>query len=192
MREAPHADVTVTADPVALDDESISQRVRLIAQRQGLAIHHLTVQRLGIRTAVSFDLEVDGKMTLEEAHEKATVLEAAIRYELGEDVEVESHIEPLPERVLPGAEVRSPGKEEIEGLLRGLVAGQKRVSDIHNVRVRSNSEGLFVHYHCRFRPSETIETVHEVIDRIETELRQDKPNIKRVIAHAEPIGRGRH
>jgi cation diffusion facilitator family transporter len=188
----PHADVTVTADPVALDDESISQRVRLIAQRQGLAIHHLTVQRLGIRTAVSFDLEVDGKMTLEEAHEKATLLEAAIRHELGEDVEVESHIEPLPERVLPGAEVRAPGKEEIEGLLRGLVAGDKRVSDIHNIRVRSNSEGLFVHYHCRFRPSETIETVHEVIDRIETELRQDKPNIKRVIAHAEPIGRGRH
>ena len=131
-------------------------------------------------------------MTLEEAHEKATVLEAAIRHELGEDVEVESHIEPLPERVLPGAEVRSPGKEEIEGLLRGLVAGEKRVSDIHNVRVRSNSEGLFVHYHCRFDPQEAVETVHEVIDRIELALQHTRPDIRRVIAHAEPVGYALH
>ncbi len=75
----PNADVTVTTDPVALDDESISVRVRLIAHRMNLAIHHLTIQRVGIRTAVSFDLEVEGSMTLEDAHEKATLLEAAIR-----------------------------------------------------------------------------------------------------------------
>jgi cation diffusion facilitator family transporter len=188
----PNADVTVTADPVALDDESISQRVRLIAQHQGLAIHHLTVQRVGIRTAVSFDLEVDAKMTLEEAHEKATVLESAIRRELGHDVEVESHIEPLPERVLPGEELPARGKEEIETMLRHLVARESRVSDIHNVRVRRNSEGLFVHYHCRLAPHETIEAVHEIIDRIETELQHEEPRIKRVVAHAEPIGRARH
>jgi cation diffusion facilitator family transporter len=188
----PHADVTVTADPVALDDESISERVRLIAQRQGLAIHHLTIQRVGIRTAVSFDLEVDGKMTLEMAHEKATGLEAAIRRELGEDVEVESHIEPLPERILPGEELPAPDKKEIETLLRKLCAAERRISDIHNVRVRRNSEGLFVHYHCRFEPAETIETVHEIIDRIETELQHEEPMVKRVIAHAEPIGRALH
>ncbi|MGE0238207.1 MAG: cation diffusion facilitator family transporter [Parvibaculaceae bacterium] len=188
----PNADVTVTADPVALDDESISQRVRLMAQRQNLAIHHLTVQRVGIRTAVSFDLEVDGKMTLEEAHEKATMLEAAIRRELGHDVEVESHIEPLPERVLPGEDLPARGREEIETMLRKLVANESRISDIHNVRVRRNSEGLFVHYHCRFAPEEAIETVHEIIDRIETELQHEEPRIKRVIAHAEPVGRARH
>lgn len=188
----PHADVTVTTDPVALDDESISERVRLIAQRQNLAIHHLTIQRVGIRTAVSFDLEVDGKMTLEAAHEKATMLEAAIRRELGEDVEVESHIEPLPERVLPGEDLTVEGKTEIETMLRKLVVDEGRVSDIHNVRVRRNSEGLFVHYHCRFAPTEAIETVHEIIDRIETELQHEKPEVKRVIAHAEPVGRARH
>jgi cation diffusion facilitator family transporter len=188
----PNADVTVTANPVALDDESISERARLISQRQGLAIHHLTVQRVGIRTAVSFDLEVDGKMTLETAHEKATALEAAIRRELGEDVEVESHIEPLPERILPGEDLPGPGKERIEMMLRKLVVNESRISDLHNVRVRRNSEGLFVHYHCRFDPAQTIETVHDVIDRIETELQHEEPRIKRVIAHAEPVGRAMH
>lgn len=188
----PNADVTVTTDPVALDDESIAQRVRLIAQRQGLAIHHLTIQRVGIRTAVSFDLEVDGKMTLEAAHEKATALEAAIRRELGQDVEVESHIEPLPEKILPGEELPAPDKQQIETILRQCVAHESHISDIHNVRVRRNPEGLFVHYHCRFEPQETIETVHEIIDRIETALQRKKPEVKRVIAHAEPVGRARH
>ena len=188
----PNADVTVTTDPVALDDESIAQRVRLIAHRQDLAIHHLTIQRVGIRTAVSFDLEVDGKMALLDAHERATGLEAAIRRELGEDVEVESHIEPLPERVLPGEELPQRSKKEIEALLRKLATGEKRVSDIHNVRVRRNTEGIFVYYHCRFSPAETIETVHAIIDRIEMELQQVKPKVRRVIAHAEPIGYAQH
>ena len=188
----PNADVTVTADPVALDDETITQRVRLIAQRQNLAIHHLTIQRVGIRTAVSFDLEVDGRMSLHDAHEKATDLEMAICGELGADVEVESHIEPLPESVLPGEELPEPGKNEIEAILHKLAAGERRISDIHNVRVRRNSEGLFVHYHCRFSPDEAVETVHEVIDRIEMELQGMKPEVRRVIAHAEPIGCARH
>ncbi len=188
----PHADVTVTTDPVALDDESIAQRVRLIAQRHGLAIHHLTVQRVGIRTAVSFDLEVDGQMMLLDAHEKASALEAAIRGELGQDVEVESHIEPLPEKILPGEDMPASSREEIEAILRKLAGGEKRISDVHNVRVRRNTEGIFVHYHCRFEPSETIETVHEVIDRIEMELQQAKPGVRRVIAHAEPLGHVRH
>jgi divalent metal cation (Fe/Co/Zn/Cd) transporter len=58
--------------------------------------------------------------------------------------------------------------------------------------VRRNSEGLFVHYHCRFEPAETIETVHDIIDRIETELQHEEPRIKRVIAHAEPVGGAGH
>jgi len=188
----PNADVTVTADPVALDDETITQRVRLIAQRQNLAIHHLTIQRVGIRTAVSFDLEVDGRMSLHDAHEKATDLEMAICGELGADVEVESHIEPLPESVLPGEELPEPGKNEIEAILHKLAAAERRISDIHNVRVRRNSEGLFVHYHCRISPDEAVETVHEVIDRIEMGLQGMKPEVRRVIAHAEPIGCARH
>ena len=85
-----------------------------------------------------------------------------------------------------------PGKNEIEAILHKLAAGERRISDIHNVRVRRNSEGLFVHYHCRFSPDEAVETVHEVIDRIEMELQGMKPEVRRVIAHAEPIGCARH
>jgi hypothetical protein len=60
----PSADVTVTVNPVVLDDETVFQRVMLIASRRNLAIHHLTVQEIKGRLAVSFDLEVDGLVPL--------------------------------------------------------------------------------------------------------------------------------
>ena len=40
-------------------------------------------------------MEVDGRMKLGEAHELATRLETAIEDEVGPDIEVETHIEPM-------------------------------------------------------------------------------------------------
>jgi cation diffusion facilitator family transporter len=193
IREAfPSADVTITTNPVALDSETVFQKIMLIAHRQGQAIHHLTVQQVGENMAVSFDLEVDGKMSLGQAHEAATRLEAAIREDLGADIEVESHIEPLPERTLEGEPADPAAAKMIETTLRRLGGHELRLSDLHNVRVRRNEQGLFVHYHCRFAPSETVETVHAAIDKIENALQTKYPEVHRVIAHAEPVGRDKH
>ena len=188
----PSADVTVTVNPVTLDDETVFQRVMLIASRRNLAIHHLTVQEIKGRLAVSFDLEVDGLMPLVEAHEHATLLEDAIRTELGPGVEVESHIEPQPERLLPGEDAPAKTSTAIINLLTVLARKHPRLSDLHNIRIRENDQGLFVHYHCRFAPSETVDDVHTTVDQIENSLQAKFPAIRRVIAHAEPIGRVGH
>ena len=192
IEKFPSADVTVAANPVALDDETVFQRVMLIASRRNLAIHHLTVQDIKGRLAVSFDLEVDGLMALLEAHELATQLEDAIRSELGPGVEVESHIEPQPERLLSGVDAPVNTAKSVTALLLTLAKKQERLSGIHNVRVRKNDQGLFIHYHCRFAPEDTIDDVHAVVDHIENGLQARFPAIRRVIAHAEPIGRARH
>jgi cation diffusion facilitator family transporter len=191
-QEFPSADVTVTTNPVPLDNETVFQKIMLIASRQGQAIHHLTVQQVGQKMAVSFDLEVDGKMSLGQAHGAATRLEHAIRDDLGADIEVESHIEPLPERTLEGETAEPKAAQAIETALKRLGGHELRLSDIHNIRVRHNEQGLFVHYHCRFAPSETVETVHSAIDKIENALQAKFPEVHRVIAHAEPVGRERH
>jgi cation diffusion facilitator family transporter len=189
----PHADVTVTANPIALDDETVFERVMLIARRRFCAIHHLTVQHMpDDRLAVSFDLEVDGAMPLGEAHEIATGLEDAIRDDLGRDVEVETHIEPLAEIQLAGGEVDRSVHDRIAGTLKELAVPEERMTDIHNIRIRNTSEGIFVHYHCRFSPEDSVDDVHGVIDRVDRQLRETLPEIRRVIAHAEPIGRQPH
>jgi cation diffusion facilitator family transporter len=187
-----NADITVTVNPVPLDNETVFQKVMLIAGRSGLAIHHLTVQHIGTKLAVSFDLEVDGATPLAAAHDTATKLENAIRRELGPHVEVESHIEPQPERLLEGADAPPREGKAIEATLVRLARREERLTDLHNVRVRKNDHGVFVHYHCRFAPQETVEDVHAAVDRIENGLQAKFSAIRRVIAHAEPIGRTRH
>src|SRR5712672_4032837 len=57
------ADLTFTAVPVALNNESVRERIMLIARNSGLAVHHVTVHDLGGKLTVSIDLEVDGEMT---------------------------------------------------------------------------------------------------------------------------------
>lgn len=188
----PNADLTVTANPVALDSETVFQRVMLIASRRNLAIHHLTVQQIKGKLAVSFDLEVDGNTTLKAAHDTATALEEAIRHELGPDVEVESHIEPQPEHLLEGTDAPPDAARPIIELLTSLTGQDTRLTELHNIRIRSNEHGLFVHYHCCFDGKQTVDVVHDAIDRIEAQLQARFPDIRRVIAHAEPVGRARH
>ena len=161
----------------------------LIAARRNLAIHHLTVQQIRGKLAVSFDLEVDGGMALADAHDTATDLENAIARELGPNVEVESHIEPQPERLLEGEDANPVEKNAIETQLKALASRQKRLRDPHSIRVRRNDHGLFVHYHCRFAAHDSVEDVHAAVDRIENALQDRFPDIRRVIAHAEPMGR---
>jgi cation diffusion facilitator family transporter len=188
----PNADITVTANPVVLDNESVFQKVMLIATRRNLAIHHLTAQKIGDKLAISFDLEVEGSMPLGEAHETATALEEAIRGELGSDVEVESHIEPQPERMLQVQDAPSGLTAEVVAALTQLAALYPRLTDIHSIRLRRNEEGLFLHYHCRCAPGDSVEQIHDDIDRVEAGLKDRFGDIRRVIAHAEPLGARRH
>ena len=188
----PRADITVTANPVALDTETVFQKVMLIASRRGQAIHHLNVQQIDGKLAVSFDLEVDGDMKLATAHEAATRLENSIRRELGAHVEVESHIEPQPEKLLDGAPAPAKVSASIAKVLTQLARKQKDLTDLHNVRIRQTAHGLFVHYHCRFAGDRSVDHVHAAVDHIENGLQDRFPDIRRVIAHAEPIGRARH
>ena len=44
--ELPTAEVTITTEPRALDDETVRERVMVIARNLGLAIHHVAVQTI--------------------------------------------------------------------------------------------------------------------------------------------------
>lgn len=183
----PEADVSFTAHPVPLDDETVFDKVMLIARRRGLAVHHITVQHVGERLSVSFDIEVDGRMPLREAHALADGLEKAIADELGTDVEVESHIEPLHIATLDGRNVEDVRREDYTALLVSLAEADGRLTQVHNVRARANDHGVFVTFHCRVDPSAPVEAVHAAVDALEYAFRERAPEVCRVIAHAEPL-----
>jgi cation diffusion facilitator family transporter len=179
------ADLTFTAVPVARDNESVRERIMVIARNSGLAVHHVTVHDLGDKLTVSIDLEVDGEMELKAAHDIAHDLERSIRDDFGEDVEVDTHIEPLEPELPHGTDAAPERVETIKAALTQF-AGKGAIHDIHNVRVRNTEAGEIVNFHCRAAPSLSVIKVHENVDEIERALRRAFPSIKRVISHAEP------
>jgi divalent metal cation (Fe/Co/Zn/Cd) transporter len=182
----PDAEVTITTEPRALDDETVRERVMLIARNRGLAVHHVAVQALADRLSVSFDLEVEGALPLNAAHETASQLEEAIREELGPEVEVETHIEPLPAVVLAGHDATAARVAEISGTLTALAAEITGLGEVHDVRVRETADGEIVNFHCRVDPTLSVSAVHDLVDAAERRLRRRFPSIGRVIGHAEP------
>lgn len=186
--EVPEAQLTLAAHPKALDDETILERVLLIAARKRLPVHHVTVQHIEGRFSVSFDLEIDGTMSLGEAHDIASALEADMEEEMGSDVEVETHIEPLEARELSGVDASEATLAAIEDGLVRRAAEIGVVQQVHDVRVRETPAGLVVNYHCRLDRWLSVDAMHDAVDKLDRVSRADFPTIVRIIGHAEPFG----
>ena len=201
-REAiPGAEAVIDSVPVTPSDETVAERVQLVARREGVAIHHLTIQHLREvagpadredrpgepgRLAVALDLEVDGAMALAEAHAIADRLEISIRREIGGDSEVEIHIEPLEPETRAVAESADPIRANFQAALEGAARLIEGLSDIHDVRLRESERGYVLVAHCRFDSGATVESVHRRVDALENAVRARMPNLARIVVHAEP------
>jgi cation diffusion facilitator family transporter len=180
------AEIAVTVVPRALDSETVLERVMVIARNLALAVHHVTVHAISNHLAVSLDLEVDGDLPLGTAHEIASRLETAIQDELGPDVEVETHIEPLQTHDIAGSDAPADRTGAVSAVLSDIAAKLGSVREVHDVRMRETPDGAIVNFHCHVDPALTVHDVHEKVDELERGLRRSFPAIKRVIGHAEP------
>jgi cation diffusion facilitator family transporter len=183
----PQAESTVNTEPRALDDETVLERIMVIARNRALAVHHVTVHSIGARMSVSLDLEVDGNLPLGRAHEIADGLEQSVSEELGPEVEVETHIEPLQPGDQTGRDAPAARIAAIHDALIEIAASVELVGEVHNVRVRESEDGEIVNFHCYADPRLKVADVHEKVDDLERALRLRFPSIKRVIGHAEPL-----
>jgi cation diffusion facilitator family transporter len=187
--ELPRSEFTVSTRPVAPDDETVLERVMLVAARNRTLVHHVTVQSLPDRLALGFDIEIDGRLPLNEAHARASRLEAALRNEFGPGTEVETHIEPLEIRELAGTAADETLSAEIGEALARAAAGTS-ITNIHSVRARQTTGGLVVHFHCLAPPHMDVASVHALLDDVERAAKLEFPRIVRIIGHAEPAGAG--
>ena len=182
----PKAEMTVNITPRALDDETVLDRVMVIARNRALAAHHVTVHSIGGRLSVSLDLEVDGVLALGAAHDIASGLEDAIREELGPQVEVETHIEPLQPHDEFGRDAAPARVDAVRDALAQIASKVGSIGEIHDVRVRVIEGGEIVNFHCVVDATLTVSQVHEKVDEVERSLRVRFLSINRVIGHAEP------
>ena len=183
----PQTLVRVETHPLALDDETISDQVQLIAANQGVPVHHVTVQHVDEVISVSFDVEVDGRQPIGEAHQTATRLEKAIRAELGSEIEVETHIEPLLTDTVAASHLSWARYRALRDQIEQLADQTPGLIDAHDIRIRQTTRGLFISLHCHVPPEHTVEIAHDAVSQLENRIREQVPDTRRIIVHSEPL-----
>src|SRR5437762_1500266 len=81
--------------------------------------------------ATSLDLQVDRTLSLGEAHEIASRLEAAIRGDFGQEIEVETHIEPMETGGIAGRDAPTELQTVIAATMRKLLPAGEPIRDVH-------------------------------------------------------------
>ncbi len=179
----PEADVVVHSVPRAVHTESIFDRIRAVGSRHNLLIHNIDVQNLGGRIHVEQELELQESLSLKEAHDRVTLLEADIREEVPEITSILTHIESEP-AIEPGAEVAADRR--LERKLQRIGREFPEVVDIHEVRVRRVRGRLYLSCHCTMHDNLPLARVHDVATALEVRFKQDAPELFRVLIHPEP------
>jgi cation diffusion facilitator family transporter len=183
-RILPDADVTVQPLPRAQRSENIFDRIRAAATHQNLNVHDISVQDLGGRLHVEQHVELDERMSLKDAHDQVTELEANMRHDVPEIGDILTHIESEPATIeTPEEFVRDA---ELEHRLRAAAVQFPEILDVHDFVIKRIRGRLYVSCHCTLSDDLPLSRVHDVQTELETRFKQDAPELFRVLIHPEP------
>src|ERR1700721_3244353 len=141
-RILPHPDVTVQPLPRAQRSENIFDRIRAVATRHNLNVHDISVQDLAGKLHVEQHVELDERMTLKNAHDQVTELEADMRHDVREIGDILTHIESEPATIETGDEpVRDAS---LERRLKSLAVEFPEIVDMHAVQIKKVRGRLYV------------------------------------------------
>ncbi len=184
----PGADVVVHVEPREDLDEALRERVLAAAHRvpRVREIHNVNVLRIGERTEVSLHLKLPGEISLADAHEIASSVEAAIAEAVPEIDAVQTHLEPLAEPAELVAARPSDVERELETVRR--VIREVSGSEARRLRVLQSDEGLVVFLTLGVDPWIPLADAHARASEIEARIREEHPGIAEVIVHTEPVG----
>ncbi|MGC2474714.1 MAG: cation diffusion facilitator family transporter [Candidatus Sulfotelmatobacter sp.] len=183
-RILPDADVTVQPLPRAQRTENIFDRIRAVATRNNLNVHDISVQDLAGHLHVEQHIELDERMTLKQAHDQVTELEADMRRDLPEIADILTHIESEPATIETPEELG--GDAELEYRLRTVAAQFPEILDVHEFIFKRVRGRLYLSCHCTLSDSLTLARVHDIQTELEIRFKQDAPELFRVLIHPEP------
>jgi cation diffusion facilitator family transporter len=183
-RILPDADVTVQPLPRAQRSENIFDRIRAVATHRNLNVHDISVQELSGRIHVEQHVELDERMSLKDAHDQVTELEADMRRDVPEISDILTHIESEPATI--ERPERLVGDVELEHRLRSVAAQFPEIVDVHDFIFKRVRGRLYLSCHCTLSDALSLARVHEIQTELEMRFKQDAPQLYRVLIHPEP------
>jgi cation diffusion facilitator family transporter len=183
-RILPDADVTVQPLPRAQGSENTFDRIRAVASERNLNVHDISVQDFAGRLHVEQHVELDERMTLKQAHDQVTELEAEMRRDVPEISDIVTHIESEPATIEKPEEVVSDA--ELERRLKAVAAHFPEVLDVHDFVVKRVRGRTYISCHCTLPDNLSLLRVHDIQTELEIRFKQEIPALFRVLIHPEP------
>jgi len=180
----PDCDVVVNATPRASHSESLFDRIRAVATRNNLNVHDISVQDISGALHVEQHIELDERMSLRDAHDRVTRLEAEMRSEILEIASILTHIESEPATIeTSDGMLHAPG---FERRLEGITRDFPEVIDTHELQFKRVGGRLYLSLHCTMQDHLPLARVHDIQTTIEGKIRRELPDVFRVLIHPEP------
>jgi divalent metal cation (Fe/Co/Zn/Cd) transporter len=176
----PNADVVVHVEPIAEGDLRERAHAAAIAGPRVREVHNIALVDVDGRTELSLHIKLPGTLPLDEAHEVAEQLEAAIRAAVPEIAGVQTHLEPL-EDMAAGHEVGAESAAVVRRVVRELTGVEPR-----KLRFLRTESGLVAFLTLALDASTTLADAHRQASEIEERIRRERPEIADVIVHTEP------
>lgn len=180
----PDADVVIHIKPVALKDETITEQLQIIAANQAVSIHKISIQTIKNKKYVSFDLEVERNLKLNSANEKAVKFEEIIHKELGQDIDVNIHVEPIEQAIVSGKQADSALMQAIYNAANEIKV-QVGLKEIHDITARKSNKKIFITMRCVLNKNVPLEKAHQISEQIENFMRDKIPNIEQIVIRME-------
>ncbi len=184
-RVLPRSDVTIHVEPESSDEAPVATAVHRLAARRGLAPHDVRVYEEEKERVVELHLEMDGNLSLGEAHEQASAFEKALHDSVPRLRRVITHIEPSGSR----ATAQPASREDTEPVLQALRELPEATGldcEVYGVQVYKVADMLTVGLCCALDRRTSLGDAHEVSTHIEQFLRARLPHVSRVVVHVEP------
>ena len=136
-------------------------------------VHNLTVTTIDEELFVTLHVQVDPRLALDHAHEISESIEKAIRATIPKIRQVTIHLEPSIAESSSGRKIDDHATSET---VRRIVEGYPDGVNVSSIALYSTAEGMRVNIRCRFNAKYTIAEVHDVMTKIENEIRLQYPN----------------
>jgi divalent metal cation (Fe/Co/Zn/Cd) transporter len=133
---------------------------------------------------VDLHLEVPDDLTVGEAHDQATTLEAQIRSQIVEVDQISTHIEPASD-MYTQCEVMN-GQQELQEKVRTLIEDIAGVQECREVKVLNHAGKLLLSVRCTIDEQLPITQAHDISTVVEARVKRACDAVERVFVHIEP------
>jgi cation diffusion facilitator family transporter len=187
VRDAlPETDVVVHLEPRR---EGLDLRDRVLATALAEPLvreaHDITIYEHDGQASVSLHLKLAAEVAIDQAHQVAERVEAALRAEPGVE-DVHTHLEPLEQPLAARPDEHRAHPDDLQRERISKLVLDRTGEPPRSLRLLHAAGGLVVFVSVAVPADMTLPQAHDLASRLEDDIRDGQPHMQDVVVHTEP------